>query len=123
MPGCAIPWPGCQRRCAASPATTSAQSGANLGGEGVWRLSRCVAELCHGQSLDLSFEQRDHIEMGECLAMSAAKTTAVFGRACSLGALAGRERVHRGQLRHKEITTGAAGRPMISESGTQPHVA
>jgi geranylgeranyl diphosphate synthase, type I len=66
-----------------------AQGGAGLGGEGVRRLSQCVGQLCHGQSLDLSFEQRGHVEMGECLAMSAAKTGALFGCACSLGALAG----------------------------------
>jgi geranylgeranyl diphosphate synthase, type I len=66
-----------------------AEAGPVLAGEGARRLSRCVAELCHGQSLDLSFEQRGHIEMDECLAMSAAKTGALFGCACSLGALAG----------------------------------
>ena len=66
-----------------------AEGGAVLGGEGSRRLSQCVADLCHGQSLDLSFEQRDHIELDECLAMSAAKTGALFSCACSLGALAG----------------------------------
>jgi geranylgeranyl diphosphate synthase, type I len=59
------------------------------GGEGVSRLHQCVAELCHGQSLDLSFEQRGHVEMGESWAMSAAKTGALFSCACSLGAMTG----------------------------------
>ena len=66
-----------------------AEDGAVPIAEGVRRLSQCVAELSHGQSLDLSFEQRDHIEMDECLAMAAAKTGVLFGCACSLGALAG----------------------------------
>jgi geranylgeranyl diphosphate synthase, type I len=59
------------------------------GAEGIGLLSRCVAELCHGQSLDISFEQRDHVEADECWAMAAAKTGALFACACSLGALAG----------------------------------
>ncbi|HET7014941.1 MAG TPA: polyprenyl synthetase family protein [Streptosporangiaceae bacterium] len=66
-----------------------ADGGPALAAQGAQRLSQCVAELCQGQSLDLSFEQRDHIEMDECLAMAAAKTGALFGCACSLGALAG----------------------------------
>jgi geranylgeranyl diphosphate synthase, type I len=75
-----------------------AQAGAALGGDGVRRLSRGVAELCHGQSLDLSFEPRGHIEMGECWAMAAAKTAALFGCACSLGALAGGAAAGQAQL-------------------------
>jgi geranylgeranyl diphosphate synthase type I len=66
-----------------------AESASASSGGGVQMLSRCVAELCHGQSLDVSFEQRDRIEMDECLAMAAAKTGALLGCACSLGALAG----------------------------------
>jgi geranylgeranyl diphosphate synthase type I len=66
-----------------------AEAGQASCASGVRMLSRCVAELCHGQSLDISFEQRDRIEMDECLAMSAAKTGALLGCACSLGALAG----------------------------------
>jgi geranylgeranyl diphosphate synthase, type I len=57
--------------------------------EGVRRLNQSVAELCHGQSLDISFEQRGHVEIAESRAMSAAKTGALFSCACSLGALAG----------------------------------
>jgi geranylgeranyl diphosphate synthase type I len=52
-------------------------------------LSRCVTELCHGQFADMSFEQRDDVKLNECLAMAAAKTGALLGCACSLGALAG----------------------------------
>jgi geranylgeranyl diphosphate synthase type I len=66
-----------------------AQNSGPLGGEGVRRLHQSVAELCHGQSLDLSFEQRGQVEMGESWAMSAAKTGALFSCACSLGAMAG----------------------------------
>jgi geranylgeranyl diphosphate synthase, type I len=66
-----------------------ARGGAAAGGSGVARLGQCVAELCHGQSLDLSFERRGHVETSECLAMAAAKTGALFDCACFLGALAG----------------------------------
>src|SRR6266481_916717 len=65
---------------------------------GVQLLSRCVAERCHGQSLDLSFEQRDGIEMGECWTMVAAKTGALLGCGCSLGALAGGGDARQAQL-------------------------
>ncbi len=66
-----------------------AQGSGELGGEGVRRLHQSVAELCHGQSLDLSFEQRGQVEIAESWAMSAAKTGALLSCACSLGALAG----------------------------------
>jgi geranylgeranyl diphosphate synthase type I len=66
-----------------------AQAGPAVSVGGVQLLSRCVAELCHGQSLDISFERRDRIELDECLAMSAAKTGSLLGCACALGALAG----------------------------------
>jgi geranylgeranyl diphosphate synthase type I len=56
---------------------------------GVQLLSRCVAELCHGQSLDLAFERRDDIQLDECRTMAAAKTGALLGCGCVLGALAG----------------------------------
>ena len=66
-----------------------AKNNGALGSEGVLRLHQSVAELCHGQSLDLSFEQRGQVEIGESWAMSAAKTGALFSCACSLGAMAG----------------------------------
>jgi geranylgeranyl diphosphate synthase type I len=65
---------------------------------GVQLLSRCVAELCHGQSMDLSFERRDDIELGECWEMIEGKTAALFGCSCSLGALAGRAKARQAQL-------------------------
>jgi geranylgeranyl diphosphate synthase, type I len=54
---------------------------------GVQLLSRCVAELCHGQSLDISFERRAYIALGECWEMVEGKTGALFGCSCALGAL------------------------------------
>jgi len=75
-----------------------AEGGLTSGGEGMRRLSRCVAELCHGQSLDLSFERRGHVEMGECWSMAAGKTAALFGCACALGALAGGATAGQAQL-------------------------
>ena len=52
-------------------------------------LSQCVAELCDGQFADLAFERRDDVKLDESLAMATAKTGALIGCACSLGALAG----------------------------------
>jgi geranylgeranyl diphosphate synthase type I len=65
-----------------------AQGGGALGSDGVRRLHQTVAELCHGQSLDLSFEQRSQVEIAESWAMAAAKTGALLSCACSLGAMA-----------------------------------
>ncbi|MFI9628288.1 family 2 encapsulin nanocompartment cargo protein polyprenyl transferase [Streptomyces sp. NPDC052042] len=53
------------------------------------RLSACVVELCAGQQADCSFEDRDpdEVSLDECLAMATAKTGALLGCACALGAL------------------------------------
>ncbi|MFV5996023.1 family 2 encapsulin nanocompartment cargo protein polyprenyl transferase [Streptomyces sp. NPDC056231] len=53
------------------------------------RLAGCVIELCAGQQADCSFEKRgpDEVSLDECLAMATAKTGALLGCACALGAL------------------------------------
>jgi len=51
------------------------------------RLAACVAELCEGQHADCSFETREEVSLPECLAMAQAKTGALLGAACALGAL------------------------------------
>lgn len=51
------------------------------------RLTSCVIELCEGQHADCSFETRDDVSIDECLAMAEAKTGALLGCACALGAL------------------------------------
>ncbi|WP_351232516.1 family 2 encapsulin nanocompartment cargo protein polyprenyl transferase [Streptomyces sp. NPDC002133] len=53
------------------------------------RLAACVIELCAGQQADCSFEQRDphEVTLDECVAMATAKTGALLGCACALGAL------------------------------------
>ncbi|WP_406500577.1 family 2 encapsulin nanocompartment cargo protein polyprenyl transferase [Streptomyces sp. NBC_00846] len=53
------------------------------------RLSTCVIELCAGQQADCAFEDRDpdEVSLDECLAMATAKTGALLGCACALGAL------------------------------------
>ncbi|MFD7629259.1 family 2 encapsulin nanocompartment cargo protein polyprenyl transferase [Streptomyces sp. NPDC059851] len=51
------------------------------------RLTSCVIELCAGQQADCAFEQRDRVSLDECLAMATAKTGALLGCACALGAL------------------------------------
>ncbi|MGV9879812.1 family 2 encapsulin nanocompartment cargo protein polyprenyl transferase [Streptomyces sp. NPDC003006] len=53
------------------------------------RLARCVVELCAGQHADCALERRgpDEVTLDECLAMAEAKTGALLGCACALGAL------------------------------------
>ncbi|WP_405681359.1 family 2 encapsulin nanocompartment cargo protein polyprenyl transferase [Streptomyces sp. NBC_00868] len=51
------------------------------------RLAACVIELCAGQQADCAFEQRPYVSLDECLTMATAKTGALLGCACALGAL------------------------------------
>ncbi|MFE9929081.1 family 2 encapsulin nanocompartment cargo protein polyprenyl transferase [Streptomyces sp. NPDC005533] len=51
------------------------------------RLTACVIELCAGQQADCAFEQRPNVSLDECLTMATAKTGALLGCACALGAL------------------------------------
>ncbi len=51
------------------------------------RLAACVIELCAGQQADCAFEQRTYVSLDECLTMATAKTGALLGCACALGAL------------------------------------
>lgn len=53
------------------------------------RLSTCVIELCAGQQADCALEKRspDDVTLDECLTMATAKTGALLGCACALGAL------------------------------------
>ncbi|MGR4882060.1 family 2 encapsulin nanocompartment cargo protein polyprenyl transferase [Streptomyces sp. LARHCF249] len=51
------------------------------------RLAACIIELCAGQQADCAFEQRTYVPLDECLTMATAKTGALLGCACALGAL------------------------------------
>jgi geranylgeranyl diphosphate synthase type I len=53
------------------------------------RLADCVVELCAGQQADTALERRDPtgVALDEVLAMAEAKTGALLGCACALGAL------------------------------------
>ncbi|MFF2013742.1 family 2 encapsulin nanocompartment cargo protein polyprenyl transferase [Streptomyces sp. NPDC058195] len=59
------------------------------GVQAVARLSTCMIELCAGQQADCSFEDRgpEEVTLDECLAMATAKTGALLGCACAIGAL------------------------------------
>ncbi|MFH9073039.1 family 2 encapsulin nanocompartment cargo protein polyprenyl transferase [Streptomyces alboflavus] len=52
------------------------------------RLAACVVELCAGQHADCALESRgpDEVSLAECLAMAEAKTGALLGCACAIGA-------------------------------------
>ncbi|MEU6670794.1 family 2 encapsulin nanocompartment cargo protein polyprenyl transferase [Streptomyces sp. NPDC046727] len=69
------------RLLAADPHPASAPAAA--------RLTACVVELCEGQHLDTGLEQcaPDAVTLDEVLAMAEAKTGALLGCACALGAL------------------------------------
>ncbi|WP_316742653.1 family 2 encapsulin nanocompartment cargo protein polyprenyl transferase [Streptomyces sp. MK7] len=53
------------------------------------RLAACVVELCAGQHADTALERRapDEVTLAEVLAMAEAKTGALLGCACAVGAL------------------------------------
>lgn len=51
------------------------------------RLATCVIELCAGQQADCAFESRADVSLDECLVMAEAKTGALLGCACAMGAL------------------------------------
>ncbi|WP_408055991.1 family 2 encapsulin nanocompartment cargo protein polyprenyl transferase [Streptomyces blattellae] len=69
------------RLLAEDPHPASAAAGA--------RLADCVVELCAGQQADVAMERRgpDEVGLDEVLAMAEAKTGALLGCACALGAL------------------------------------
>ena len=50
-------------------------------------LAETVAELIAGQYADISFEHRDDVDLGQCVAMARGKTAALLGCCCALGAL------------------------------------
>lgn len=56
---------------------------------GLRMLSGAVLDLLHGQYEDVSFERRDDVNLAECQHMASAKTGALLGSACALGALFG----------------------------------
>ncbi|MFC7981445.1 family 2 encapsulin nanocompartment cargo protein polyprenyl transferase [Streptomyces sp. NPDC057336] len=69
------------RLLAADPHPASAAAAA--------RLADCVMELCEGQHADTAMERRapDEVTLEETLVMAEAKTGALLGCACALGAL------------------------------------
>ncbi|MFD3330515.1 polyprenyl synthetase family protein [Streptomyces sp. NPDC058701] len=51
------------------------------------RLTTCLIELYEGQSADCRFETRNDVGLAETMAMAEAKTGALLGAACAIGAL------------------------------------
>ncbi|WP_345040131.1 family 2 encapsulin nanocompartment cargo protein polyprenyl transferase [Streptomyces sannanensis] len=53
------------------------------------RLAACVIDLCAGRQADCAFEERGPLDvtLDECLTMAEAKTGALLGCACAIGAL------------------------------------
>ena len=63
-----------------------AASGHDAAPDAARSLSVALLDILEGQSADLSFETRAHVELLECLAMSASKTASLLSCACALGA-------------------------------------
>jgi geranylgeranyl diphosphate synthase type I len=61
-------------------------------------LAEAVLDLCEGQHADLAFESRADVAMDECVRMAAAKTGALLGLSCALGALVGGATPERSRL-------------------------
>src|ERR1700722_2066136 len=58
--------------------------------QGIWAarcLSAAVLRLIAGQGADLAFEQRNDVNLPECLTMAGDKTAALMACACSIGAI------------------------------------
>ena len=58
--------------------------------QGLWAarcLSAAVLRLIAGQGADLAFEQRNDVNLPECLTMAGDKTAALMACACSIGAI------------------------------------
>ncbi|GAA4953865.1 family 2 encapsulin nanocompartment cargo protein polyprenyl transferase [Streptomonospora halophila] len=68
---------------------TLAAGGDPAGSDTVRRLNSTVQRLIAGQSADMDFERRADIAPAECRAMAEAKTGALLGCACGLGASLG----------------------------------
>lgn len=66
-----------------------AASGHPRAAEAVRMLGNAVQELVEGQVADLDFERRSDVLLAECIAMAQAKTGALLGGACALGAVFG----------------------------------
>jgi geranylgeranyl diphosphate synthase type I len=54
--------------------------------QGARMLNAAVLNMIHGQSTDMSFEERPDVALSECLSMIERKTGALLGCACALGA-------------------------------------
>ncbi|RBM23943.1 polyprenyl synthetase family protein [Streptomyces sp. PT12] len=56
---------------------------------GIRWLSEATTQLIEGEHTDISFEDRFHVSLPECLAMTERKTAALLACSCALGALWG----------------------------------
>jgi geranylgeranyl diphosphate synthase type I len=75
-----------------------AASGHPAAGTATQMLSAAVQRLLDGQCADLAFEERSTVDVPACLEMASAKTGALLGCACALGALFGGGRAEQVEL-------------------------
>jgi geranylgeranyl diphosphate synthase, type I len=66
-----------------------AASGHPAAGSAMRMLSAAVQDLVEGQCADVDFERLEDVELADCERMAAAKTGALIGSSCALGALFG----------------------------------
>ncbi|WP_326600040.1 polyprenyl synthetase family protein [Streptomyces sp. NBC_01803] len=65
------------------------QHGPDMAATGVRWLSEATTQLIEGEYTDLAFEERSHVTLAECLAMTERKTAVLLACSCALGALWG----------------------------------
>ncbi|WP_018350512.1 family 2 encapsulin nanocompartment cargo protein polyprenyl transferase [Longispora albida] len=66
-----------------------AASGHRAAPDSMRMLSGAVLQLLDGQAADLAFERQDQVSVTQCVEMALAKTGALLGCACAIGALTG----------------------------------
>ncbi|WP_370088524.1 polyprenyl synthetase family protein [Streptacidiphilus sp. MAP12-16] len=77
-----------------------AESGSVMSAAAMSVMGEDLLALTNGQGIDLEFERRTEVDLAECLAMAAGKTSSLLGCSCALGALfAGADSAQVGRLR------------------------
>ncbi|WP_406053459.1 polyprenyl synthetase family protein [Streptomyces sp. NBC_01077] len=72
---------------ALAPQVLCEQAPPSAAARAVKRLTAANCQMVDGQARDLAFEQRDHVDISECLQMEAEKTASLLGLSACIGAV------------------------------------
>ncbi|MFE5947565.1 polyprenyl synthetase family protein [Streptomyces sp. NPDC056480] len=72
---------------ALAPQVLWEQGAPSVAAQAVKRLTDTNCQMVDGQARDLAFEQRDHVDISECLQMEAEKTASLLGLSACIGAV------------------------------------